>query len=164
MIEEDATVVEVEPDQIIVQTLRKSSCNSCAANKACGTAVLSKSIGQKHSIISISKSEADTPVLSPGDQVVIGINESMLFSGSMLAYMVPIIAMFIFALTASWLGTSLAVTGELHIILSALAGLASGLYFSHLYISKGRQHAAFAPVLLRKLQHVSAVRDNILLP
>lgn len=164
MIEEQATVVEVNSKQIIVQTLRKSSCNSCAANKGCGTAVLSKAIGQKHSLVTIAKADSTQPALSPGDQVVIGINENMLFSGSVLAYLMPLAGLFVFALAASWLGNMLTMSGELHIVLSAFAGLFSGLLVSRLYITKGRHHTDFAPVLVRKLQQVTAVRDNILLP
>jgi len=164
MIEEQATIVEVESEQIIVQTLRKSSCNSCAANKGCGTAVLSKAIGQKHSIVTISKEQQADPSLVPGDQVIIGVNESMLLNGSALAYIIPITGMIGFALLAEWLGTVMELNGELHIIISAFAGLVSGITFSRFYLTKGRHHADFAPVLLRKLQQVSAVRDNILLP
>lgn len=164
MIEEQASVVEVRSEQIIVQTLRKSSCNSCAANKGCGTAVLSKSIGQKHSLVTITKDSGIDPLLLPGDHVVIGINENMLFTGSLLAYLMPLAGLFIFALAANWFGTLLAMSGELHIVLAAISGLFCGLLISRLYIIKGRHHADFAPVLLRKLQQVGAVRDNILLP
>jgi len=164
MIEEQATVVEVGPEQIIVQTLRKSSCNSCAANKGCGTAVLSKAIGQKHSIVTISKEQKTDPSLVPGDQVIIGVNESMLLNGSALAYIIPIAGMIAVSLLAQWLGVAMELNGELHIIISAFAGLVGGIMFSRFYLTKGRHHADFAPVLLRKLQQVSAVRDNILLP
>lgn len=164
MIEEQATVVEVESEQIIVQTLRKSSCHSCAANKGCGTAVLSKTMGQKHSIVTISKEQQTEPTLVPGDQVIIGVNESMLINGSALAYIFPLAGMIGFALFAQWLGVSMALNGELHTIISAFAGLVAGIAFSRFYLTKGRHHADFAPVLLRKLQQVSAVRDNILLP
>jgi len=164
MIEEQATVVEVEAEQVTVQTLRKSSCNSCAANKGCGTAVLSKAIGQKHSIVSISKQQQTSPILSPGDQVIIGINESMLMNGSLLAYIIPLASMIGLALLVQWLGGILSINGEFHIILSAVVGLVSGIAFSRFYLTKGRHHADFSPVLLRKLQQVSAVRDNILLP
>jgi len=164
MIEEQATVVEVEAERIVVQTLRKSSCNSCAANKGCGTAVLSKAIGHKHSIVSIAKKAHNEPDLIPGDLVVIGINESMLMNGSVLAYIIPLAGMIVLALMAQWLGLSMSIAGEAHIIIGAIAGLLSGIVFSRFYLTKGRRHADFAPVLLRKLQQVTAVRDNILLP
>jgi len=150
MIEERATVVEVGTEFVIVQTLRKTSCNSCAANKACGTAVLSKAVGQKHSFVSISKTETAEPILSVGDEVIIGINENMLFSGSMLAYLVPLAGLMCFALIANWIGAVLMWKGELHIVLSALLGLVSGLYGSRWYILKGHQRADFEPVLLSK--------------
>lgn len=155
MIEEQATVVEVNAEQIVVQTLRKSSCNSCGANKACGTAVLSKAIGQKHSLVTISKAKNDQPNLSPGDQVIIGINESMLLNGSLLVYMAPLGGMIGFALMASWLGELLGWGGELHIIFSAFIGLFAGLFVSRVSIEKGRHRSDFLPVLVKKLQSIA---------
>jgi sigma-E factor negative regulatory protein RseC len=155
MIEEQATVVEVNADQIVVQTLRKTSCNSCGASKACGAAVLAKAIGQKHSLVTISKAKSALPELSPGDQVIIGINESMLLSGSMLAYLAPLGSMIAFALIASWLGGLLSWSGELHIIFSAFIGLFIGLLISRFSITKGRHRDDFSPVLLKKQQNIT---------
>ena len=164
MIEEQATVVSVEAEHILVQTLRKSSCNSCSASKGCGTAVLSKAIGQKHSLVSVPKSEKSEPILSAGDEVIIGINEDMLLNGSLLAYMVPLAGMIGLALLASIFGASMGWGGELHIIAAAFTGVFAGILISRRIINKGRNKVDFAPVLVRKLQHFSAVRDNILLP
>lgn len=152
MIEEEATVVEVNPEQIIVQTLRKSSCNSCSANKGCGTATLAKVIGQKHSLVSISKDKTIEPLLAVGDRVIIGINEGMLVNGSILAYLAPLAGMMGFALLASWLGSGFGAAGELHIILSAFIGLAFGLFISRLSITNGKRSTEFAPVLVRRLR------------
>jgi len=164
MIEEQATVVDVEAEQFTVQTQRKSSCNSCAANKGCGTAVLSKTMGKKHAIVAVNKRAVDEPALSPGDQVIIGINENMLLSGSMLAYLLPLAMMMGGGLLSLWFGTGLGFNGELHVILAAIAGLIAGLGLSRFYLRKGSRRADFAPVLIRKLQQVTPVRDNILLP
>ena len=164
MIEEQATVVGVEAEQFTVQTQRKSSCNSCAANKACGTAVLSKTMGKKHAIVSIDKRAADEPSLSPGDQVIIGIDENMMLSGSTLAYLLPLAMMMVAGLLSHWFGISQGFNGELHIILAAIAGLVTGLALSRFYLRKGSRRAGFAPVLVRKLQQVTPVHDNILLP
>lgn len=157
MIEEQATVVEVNAEQIVVQTLRKTSCNSCGASKACGTAVLAKAIGQKHSLVAISKDKNVQPELAPGDQVVIGINESMLLSGSMLAYLAPLGSMIAFALIASWLGGLLSWNGELHIIFSAFIGLFVGLLISRFSITKGRHRDGFSPVLLKKQHNITVL-------
>lgn len=154
MIEEQATVVEVNAEQIIVQTLRKTSCNSCGANKGCGTAVLAKVIGQKHSLVTVPKAKNIQPELSPGDQVIIGINESMLLSGSILAYMAPLGCMIGFAMMASWLGEMLSWSGELHIIFSAFVGLFAGLQLARFSITKGSHRSDFAPVLIKKMQTI----------
>ena len=49
MIAENAQVVGFEGNDIWVETQRKTACGQCAANKGCGTAVLSKVLGNKRS-------------------------------------------------------------------------------------------------------------------
>lgn len=164
MIEEQATIVSVESERFTVQTRRQSACGSCAAKGGCGTSVLAKTIGRKHVIVSIDKPASDEPSLSPGDQVIIGINENSLLTGSLLAYLLPLAGMIGLGMMVLWLGDQAGISGEWHIILASLVGLIAGLYLSHQTISKGSQKSHYAPVLVRKLQQVSPVRDNILLP
>ena len=47
MIEEQAQVVEIIGNQIILQGQTQSACGSCSASKGCGTSVLSKVVGRK---------------------------------------------------------------------------------------------------------------------
>ncbi len=49
MITENAIVVSIDNNQTWIETQRKSVCGQCAANKGCGTSVLSKVIGNKFS-------------------------------------------------------------------------------------------------------------------
>ena len=79
MLEETAQVVRVTADGIWVETRRQSTCSSCAAEKGCGTATLSKVLGNRRTLVRVL---ADMP-LEVGDRVVIGIREQALVRGSL---------------------------------------------------------------------------------
>ena len=87
MIEETAQVVRVDGADVWVETRRRSTCSGCAAEKGCGTAALSKVLGNRRTLVRVL---ADMP-LRVGDQVVIGIAEQALVRGSLAVYAVPLL-------------------------------------------------------------------------
>jgi sigma-E factor negative regulatory protein RseC len=87
MIEEIAVVAKVENHQVWVESKPASGCGSCKQNGSCSTSVLSKMI-RKRSV------EVDSDIdLRAGDEVVIGIQESVLIRASMLLYLAPLVVM-----------------------------------------------------------------------
>ena len=117
MVEEQAFVVDVEGEFVWVERERSSSCGGCAANKGCGTATLQKVMGNKRSRI-----RAINPIHAKvGDQVVVGLEEQALLRGSLLAYIMPLIMMFLGALLFEAFFASEGLT-----IFGGIAGLAAG--------------------------------------
>ncbi|MDO8845047.1 SoxR reducing system RseC family protein [Methylicorpusculum sp.] len=87
MIEETAVVSKVENHHVWVESKPASGCGSCKQNGSCSTSVLSKMI-RKRSV------EVDSDIdLRTGDEVVIGIQESVLIRASMLLYLAPLVVM-----------------------------------------------------------------------
>lgn len=148
MIEETATVVQCEDKLAWVETNRKSACNSCSVNKACGTGVISKALGVKRSRLKvINKIHADV-----GDDVLIGINESALLTGSFLIYMVPILSLLGFALLGELVGRQLLVEdSELTSILFGLIGLVLAMWWVRLKTSNLEHANQYQAVILRRL-------------
>jgi len=75
VIEERGRVVGVEPGAVWVETLRQSTCSSCAANAGCGQGVLQRlgagaSRGRVRALCDLH--------LSVGDSVVLGLREELL--------------------------------------------------------------------------------------
>ena len=146
MIEEQAQVVDIKGDQLVLQAQTKSACGSCAANKGCGTSVLSKVVGRK-----FSHFQARNDVgASVGDTVIVGISEDALLKGSAMIYIVPIMTMLFFALMAEFLLTP-AQHHDLIVAVSALTGLAAGSVVARGYFHRRSRTQMYSPVVLRKI-------------
>ena len=145
MIEEQAQVIEIKGDQLILQAQTQSTCGSCAVNKGCGTSVLSKVVGRK-----FTQFQAENNIgAEVGDTVIVGIAEDALLKGSLVMYIMPIIAMLIFALIADYLLIEMAVR-DLFVAISGVAGLVFGSLFARQYFQQKSRAHQFVPVVLRK--------------
>ena len=98
MILETGTVVAVEADSLWVETIQRSTCEACAAEKGCGQRVLSKLTGKTNRIRVLFGAQSPKKV-SPGQSVTIGIPEDVIVSGSILVYLLPVVA----AVIGAWL-------------------------------------------------------------
>ncbi len=147
MIEEQAQVVEISGEQLVLQVQTQSACGSCAASKGCGTSVLSKVVGGK-----FTRFQAENNIDAElGDTVIVGISEDALLTGSMMMYVVPIIAMMLFALLSDYLLPASADSRDLLIAVTAIIGFAVGSYTSKCYFQSRSNIQRFTPVVLRKV-------------
>ena len=89
MILETATVTAIESDALWVEAVQKSACETCTAQKGCGTAVLSKLTGRT-SRLRVLKSEGTTESYRVGQQVTIAIPEDVVVLASVCAYLIPL--------------------------------------------------------------------------
>lgn len=144
MIEETAQVVATDSSGVWVETRRQSACGHCAARKGCGTAVLGKVLGRQRSRVQVSN--PDDTVVSVGDEVLIGIEESALVRGSMAIYLVPLLSFFLLGvlgqvLARQWLLDDV----EGLSILFSLVGLFAGFAWARRYARGDRR---YQPVIL----------------
>lgn len=148
MIEESARIVEVQDDFVWVETQRKSTCGSCSANKGCGTAVLAKVLGAKRTRIKV----LNTLSAHAGEEVIIGLHENAMVSGSFAVYAVPLLSMLIFALIGETFNARLGVTQtEGMTILFGLAGLMGGFLWLRHYAVSISKDTRYQPVILRRV-------------
>ena len=150
MIEEQAEVVEVIGDQLVLQAKTKSACGSCAVNKGCGTSLLSKVVGRKFTRFQVDNSVSAVA----GDTVVVGIPEDAMLKGSMVMYILPIAFMLIFAVIFDFFLSLSLQSRDLVIAGFSIAGLIFGFLLSKWYFQRQSSAQHFSPVVLRKiLQH-----------
>jgi len=147
MIEEQAKVVAIDGDMLTLQAQTQTACGSCSASKGCGTSVLSKVVGRKFTQFQAPNS-IDAEV---GDDVVVGIAEDALLKGSVVIYMLPLLAMFLFALLADHLLSGADASRDLMIAGSGLFGFLSGAYLAKSYFLRQSSMQLFSPVILRKI-------------
>lgn len=150
MVEQEARVITVEGDQLELEAETRSSCNACEVKSGCGTSVLARWVGRKFTRFH-AKNTVDARV---GDQVVVGLPESALVSGSMAIYLMPLLGMIVAALLADMaLQPDMSMRDPI-IALTALAGFVLALLGCRKYLSNERMQRNLTPVVLRKIiQH-----------
>lgn len=140
MILETATITSVETDALWVEAVQKSACETCTAQKGCGTAVLSKLTGRM-SRLRVLKSPQASQFYSVGQQVTIAIPEDVVVLASVCAYLVP--------LFTSLLGLWLLGSNDVYSVVGAVLGLAFGGGLVSLYNARLRDNPRFNPVLFQ---------------
>ena len=114
MIFETGVVVAIESDGLWVETIQKSACEVCVAEKGCGQKFLSKLAGKTTSI-RVLRNKLSPETFSVGQSVTIGIPEDVIVMASLLVYLLPIVG--------AVCGASIFGATDLQSIGGALAGL-----------------------------------------
>ncbi|WP_336367119.1 SoxR reducing system RseC family protein [Marinobacter sp. C2H3] len=138
MITEQGLVVAVQGDDVWVQTIRTSACQSCAARSGCGQRSLARLSAGRANQVRV----ANALSAAVGDRVTLGIEESAVLKASAVVYALPLITMLLGTLA----GNALAPGGDSGALIGALAGLAGGFA-----VSRRAQRSAglrAAPVLM----------------
>ncbi len=92
MLLETGRIVAIEPQGLWVETIQRSACGSCQAQKSCGHSLLAK-WGASASRLWVVLDGRDANQYRLGDQVQIGVPEDVIVGGSLFMYMVPVLAM-----------------------------------------------------------------------
>ncbi len=148
MIEESGLVLSSDGDFALVETQRSSSCGSCSAKGACGTAALSKVLGSRRSAV-----RALNPIgARAGEEVVIGLDESAMTRTSFIFYMLPLLGLIGGAITGQWLGGWLAgaAAAEPYAIGGGIVGLLAGLFGVRRFARRVQRDPRHQPVILRR--------------
>jgi sigma-E factor negative regulatory protein RseC len=142
MIIETGKVVSVEPEGVWVETISRSVCGSCKAEKGCGQSLMAKWSGHS-SYIWVLLEGRDPDLFHPGDSIQIGVPEDVIAKGSMLVYLVPLVVMVLATIVADKQFASEAVT-----IVSAIGGLFLGGAVIRWHAWKTRFDPRLQPVLI----------------
>ncbi|MBI5450638.1 MAG: SoxR reducing system RseC family protein [Gammaproteobacteria bacterium] len=149
MVEEQATIIDIEDGYAWVQTRRVSACTACSANKGCGTGTIARIFPER-----VARMQVLNPLQAGiGSEVVVGLDEQMLIRGSLAAYGVPLLAM----LASGMVGHQLALSRfpgheEPASIIAALAGLGLGLLWLSYFTRRIRGDRRYQPVILRVVE------------
>ncbi len=100
MLEETGLVIAVEDRFAVIETQQRSACGHCGVSDSCGTSVLAGLFKKRRHTVRL----LNHLNLTVGDSAVIGINESVLLSTAVIAYMLPLVMMIALAVTINLLG------------------------------------------------------------
>lgn len=142
MIEETALVLEVKDKQVLLQTQRKSACQTCSVKSGCGTSTLSKVVGNRSSQFVVE----NTLDVHTGDQVIVAIDENALVQGSLLVYLLPLVLMLLTGILAEFFFATESLT-----ILSSIAGFVFSMFLVRYTLPRSRLNKTIQPHLLRRI-------------
>ncbi len=146
MMVESGWVTAVEPGALWVETIQRSTCDSCSAKKGCGQRVLAQLAGHTAQL-RVAVPADDQRIYASGDRVDIGIAEHAIVVSSLLIYLLPLaVALLLGALVES----SAAATGMATplAVAAAAAGLLLGGALVRRLSARWAADRRFAPVLL----------------
>ncbi len=138
MLEQQATVVKVENNKILVEAQTRSQCSQCGQH-SCTTSVIAKWFNF-HSNRFYLDNTLDAKL---GDTVIIGLNEDTLVKASLSAYLLPLMAMLACAITAALLDLNQGLQAVF-----ALVGLMIGFWL----VKQSRLNRSY-PLHLLRLNH-----------
>jgi len=154
---ETGRVVAHDADALWVETIRRSTCGTCSANKACGHSLINSISDGKRSLIRVLPGRHSLAECSIDDQVRISIPEEVILRGSFIAYMMPLLAM----LAGALLGVQLlTINQDAAAALGAVMGLGIGFALLRWHALAHKQDASYQPVLLEVLppSNISSVQ------
>lgn len=146
MLTESGRVVGLESDGLWVETIRRSTCGTCSAQKGCGHGILNRIAEGKRGYVRVLPGEHPVEHYNIDDQVLISIPEEVILRGSFIAYVLPLLTMLG--------GALLAVNGmpgneDLLAVGGAISGLVLGYTLVRWHGKRHRRDPDFQPVLLR---------------
>ncbi len=142
MIIETGRIVSIEADGVWVETIQKTACGSCKAEKGCGQRLLNKWDGHT-SYIWVLLEGRNPASYQQGDEIEIGVPEEVIARGALLVYMVPITMLVVATAIAHVQFASEGIT-----TLSGLAGLLIGALLVRWHSWRNRYNPDLQPVLI----------------
>jgi len=149
MLTETGRVVAVDADGLWVETIRQSTCGTCAAKQGCGHSLLNRITDGKRSYIRVLPGRREPGDCSVDDQVRISIPEEVILRGSLIVYMLPLLGMLAGAVAAVGL-----IPGSQDVLaaLGAALGFGLGLALVRWHAWLHRDDRSLQPTLLEVLQ------------
>lgn len=151
MITETGRIVAVEQEGLWVETIQRSTCGSCAAQKGCGQSLMARLMGHT-SYLWVLLEGRDAGDYHLGEEIQIGVPETVVVRGSLFVYLVPLLAMILGAGLAQqwWASDGLSALG-------ALVGLVAGGVVVRWRAHQTRHDPRLQPVLLDDRQPVTVL-------
>ncbi len=142
MITEAGRVVVVEADCLWVETIQRSTCSSCAAEKGCGQGIAAR-FGAHSSYLRVLLEGRDANQYRVDDEVTIGIPDDVVANSSLIVYLTPLVGL----IAGVLLGDGLFEV-EAGVVVTALLGFAGGAALVRVYSHLRRHDRRFQPFLV----------------
>jgi len=145
MLVETGRIVALESDSLWVETIRRSSCGSCAAQKGCGHGLINSVSDGRRSYVRVLPGKLALSACALDDEVKISIPEEVVLHGSLVVYIMPLVGMLSGAIAAAALFPA---TQDPAAALGAVAGFAVALAGVRWHAWRHRNDTDLQPTLL----------------
>ena len=157
MLIETGRVVALKAGYVWVETLRRSTCGSCAARAGCGQRLLNRADGGGRGLIrALSGDRLTAADCQVDDHVEIALPEAVVLRGSVIVYVTPIACAL---LAVGGLSTLTGPAGDAASVVAAVGGFALGLLLVRWHANAHRDDPHMQPVLQRRLSARQPVGD-----
>lgn len=144
MLLESGRVVAVETDGVWVETIRKSTCGSCAVQKGCGHGLLNSVSSGRRSLIRALPGDLDLAQCHVDDEVQISIPDEVILRGSFIVYIIPLVIM----MAGTMMGSSVATNADVGGAVGAAAGFVLGFSLVRLHARLHRDDRSLQPTVV----------------
>ena len=145
MITETGRVVGIEDKALWVETIRRSTCGSCAAQKGCGQGLMNKFTDGRRNQLRVLLGSLSVDTFHLNDEVEISIPERALIGGAMMVYLLPLITM----IAGMGLVSNYA-SGDVAAALGALGGFLLGMALVRLHAMYIQNKPAYQATVVAK--------------
>jgi len=145
VIRETGRVIAIKSGELWVETIQQSTCESCAAEKGCGQRLIAKATG-KTTAIKVLPGRYDIETVQMNDEVVIGIPEHVIVTGTLLTYFLPLLTMVLGVILLDKLLSNDAATA-----IGAVSGLLLGAVLVRIHSYLHRDDLDVHPILLEQV-------------
>jgi sigma-E factor negative regulatory protein RseC len=145
MLTETGRVVAKDTNGVWVETVRRSTCGTCSAQKGCGHGLLNRLSEGKRGYVRALPGEQAIEDYRIDDQVLISIPGEVVLRGSFIAYVLPLLGMLAGALAAV---NALPGNEDFLALVGAAGGLTLGFTLVRWHGVRHRHDPDFQPVLL----------------
>lgn len=141
---ETGRIVAVDADSLWVETIRKSTCGTCSAQKGCGHGLLNRIRDGQRGLVRVLPGAFSLADCRVNDEVSISLPDEVILRGSLIVYMLPLLAMLAGAAAGSqwlpWAQDPAAVVG-------AALGFAGGVALVRWHAWQHRDDVRLQPTL-----------------
>ncbi len=153
MVEELATVTQINNNNLVVESIVKSACSGCQQVDSCASGQVAKAIPHRKLVLNIDSQVA----VKIGENVIIGIPETKLLSTAMQVYFWPLFGLILFSAAGQFFVQQGYLPNEISALLLGLFGGLIGHKVAKRRLSRQQTAKALQPILLRKVSQTISV-------
>lgn len=145
---ESGRVVGVEASQLWLETISRSTCGSCSAQKGCGQGVMNRYMSGRRNHLQVNMGKFSAADFQLNDEVDVSVSDKALLSAAFVVYLLPLCSLIAGILIVGQFSNQ-----DLYSVIGAVLGFSAGLLLVRIYSMMVANRPDYQPVVV-------AIRPN----